>query len=152
MLEPSIILSIEGKQTFARVREWRVPDVMQECGEAYDPSVTIQSCLIVVSASFQIMPLPRHNSIVHPCGDVHRAQRMFEPGMSRSRIYKICKGQLPDTSQTLKCRMVDDFSFPVIEFNESVDRVSDIETRHDLRALADIPQNDEQHRELRGLI
>jgi hypothetical protein len=46
---------------------------------------------------------------------------MLEASVHRAGVNKIRPSELPDSPQSLKCRLLDNSPFPVVQLNEAVD-------------------------------
>lgn len=57
---------------------------------------------------------------------MHNSQRVLESGMHCTRVDVVGPGKLAYSAQALERRLVDDGSLPVVDFDEAVDRTSDL--------------------------
>jgi len=57
---------------------------------------------------------------------VHDAERVLEAGVHGTRIDVIRPGQLADSAQALRSQLIYNRPLPVVDFNERVDRASNL--------------------------
>src|SRR5439155_26209875 len=66
------------------------------------------------------------HAVVDAGGEVHDAERMLKACVHRARIYMVGPGKLTNPPQSLKRRLRDDLSFPVVQRNETVQRTTNL--------------------------
>ncbi len=105
-------LRLNREHVLSGVRERTVSRVVKESGEADDLAVPLKISLGIAESRDQILPGAADHGIEELSRDVHDAQRMLETGMHGPRVDIIGPGQLANSSQPLKGRMVDDVTLP----------------------------------------
>lgn len=59
----------------------------------------------------------------HPFGGLDDTERMLKSRMDSPRVHIVCHAQLSDASKSLQQGTVEDQVFPMVEFNDSPDRI-----------------------------
>ena len=69
---------------------------------------------------------------------MHHTKGMFKPRVHRPGIYHVSKPKLANPAESLKDGVIDDFSFPVIQLNETMYWISDfVRSSHSLKNFSE---------------
>ena len=98
--------------------------IMKQSGEPNHSEVSGYPWFFISSLVQKERFLSGDNGIEHLGCQKHGSQGMFKASMRCSRINKLGQSQLTDSTESLKCRMVDYLFIPVIERYETMHRVS----------------------------
>ena len=107
-----IICGLERHQFLPHMRKGRMPHIMEKSGQTHELPRPAQMFLVEPHLAYQVFLVLFLDGVEQPLSDVHDAQRMLEPGVDRTGIDVLREGELSNTPQTLKHRVVDDVHFP----------------------------------------
>lgn len=101
-------------------------NVMQQGCQLNNLSIQLYVIDIVAPIVFEKVSPSAYDRIKHPFCNMHDTERMFKAGVRCTWINHIRQSQLTNSAQSLENPMIYDIPFPLIQLNESVDRIANL--------------------------